>query len=80
MIAEVADCGVEQAKLAADNAQRGFESWRKTTPFERAALLAAIETALAKAARIGRDQLVDYAGRAGLSVQEAERWLAPNLD
>ncbi len=33
-----------------------------------------------KVGRIGRDQLVDYAGRAGLSVQEAERWLAPNLD
>ncbi|WP_110707616.1 NAD-dependent succinate-semialdehyde dehydrogenase [Salinicola sp. CR57] len=41
VIAEVADCGVAQAKLAADNAQRGFEAWRKTTAFERAALLKA---------------------------------------
>lgn len=41
VIAEVADCGVTHAKLAADNAQRGFESWRKTTAFERAALLKA---------------------------------------
>ncbi len=30
--------------------------------------------------RIGRDQLEDYARRKGMSVAEAERWLAPNLD
>ncbi|MGH7559987.1 MAG: methionine synthase [Gemmatimonadales bacterium] len=29
--------------------------------------------------RIGRDQVEDYAARAGLTVAEAERWLAPNL-
>ncbi len=29
--------------------------------------------------RIGRDQLEDYARRAGLPVDEAARWLAPNL-
>jgi 5-methyltetrahydrofolate--homocysteine methyltransferase len=29
--------------------------------------------------RIGRDQLEDYAGRKGWSIDEAERWLAPNL-
>jgi 5-methyltetrahydrofolate--homocysteine methyltransferase len=29
--------------------------------------------------KIGRDQVEDYARRAGLSVAEAERWLAPNL-
>ncbi|MEC8918421.1 MAG: aldehyde dehydrogenase family protein, partial [Pseudomonadota bacterium] len=49
VIAEVADCGVAQAKLAADNAQRGFESWRKTTPFERAALLKAWHQAMLEA-------------------------------
>ena len=31
-------------------------------------------------ARIGRDQLEDYAGRRGVEVDEAERWLRPNLD
>jgi 5-methyltetrahydrofolate--homocysteine methyltransferase len=31
-------------------------------------------------ARIGRDQLEDYAGRRGMSVEETERWLRPNLD
>ncbi|WP_129790993.1 methionine synthase [Sphingosinicella sp. CPCC 101087] len=31
-------------------------------------------------ARIGRDQLEDYAQRRGVSVEEAERWLRPNLD
>ncbi|MDB5670052.1 MAG: metH, partial [Alphaproteobacteria bacterium] len=31
-------------------------------------------------ARIGRDQLEDYAVRRGVSLQEAERWLRPNLD
>ncbi|HKC03714.1 MAG TPA: methionine synthase [Sphingomicrobium sp.] len=31
-------------------------------------------------ARIGRDQLEDYAARRGVPVEEAERWLRPNLD
>ena len=30
--------------------------------------------------RIGPDQLADYAARKGWSLEEAERWLAPNLD
>ncbi len=29
--------------------------------------------------RIGRDQLEDYAKRKGISIEQAERWLAPNL-
>jgi 5-methyltetrahydrofolate--homocysteine methyltransferase len=29
--------------------------------------------------RIGRDQLESYAKRKGMSIEEAERWLAPNL-
>ncbi|GFM27834.1 methionine synthase [Novosphingobium sp. PY1] len=31
-------------------------------------------------ARIGRDQLEDYAGRRGVELATAERWLRPNLD
>jgi 5-methyltetrahydrofolate--homocysteine methyltransferase len=31
-------------------------------------------------ARIGRDQLEDYAERRGVSVEQATRWLRPNLD
>jgi 5-methyltetrahydrofolate--homocysteine methyltransferase len=31
-------------------------------------------------ARIGRDQLEDYARRRGVPIEEAERWLRPNLD
>jgi len=31
-------------------------------------------------ARIGRDQLEDYAARRGVSLDEATRWLRPNLD
>jgi 5-methyltetrahydrofolate--homocysteine methyltransferase len=31
-------------------------------------------------ARIGRDQLEDYSTRRGVSVEQAERWLRPNLD
>jgi 5-methyltetrahydrofolate--homocysteine methyltransferase len=31
-------------------------------------------------ARVGRDQLEDYAVRRGVSVEQAERWLRPNLD
>ena len=31
-------------------------------------------------ARIGRDQLEEYAGRRGVSTEQAERWLRPNLD
>jgi 5-methyltetrahydrofolate--homocysteine methyltransferase len=31
-------------------------------------------------ARIGRDQLEDYAGRRGVDLEQAERWLRPNLD
>jgi 5-methyltetrahydrofolate--homocysteine methyltransferase len=30
--------------------------------------------------RIGRDQLEEYAGRKGLDLETAARWLAPNLD
>ncbi len=30
--------------------------------------------------RIGRDQVEDYASRKGISLAEAEQWLAPNLD
>jgi 5-methyltetrahydrofolate--homocysteine methyltransferase len=29
--------------------------------------------------KIGKDQVIDYARRKGLSLKEAERWLAPNL-
>jgi len=29
--------------------------------------------------RVGRDQVEDYATRKGMTVEEAERWLAPNL-
>jgi 5-methyltetrahydrofolate--homocysteine methyltransferase len=29
--------------------------------------------------RLGRDQVEDYAARKGLAVEEAERWLSPNL-
>ena len=31
-------------------------------------------------ARIGRDQLEDYSVRREISVEQAERWLRPNLD
>src|SRR5881275_248069 len=31
-------------------------------------------------ARIGRDQLEDYAARRGVTLEQAERWLRPNLD
>jgi 5-methyltetrahydrofolate--homocysteine methyltransferase len=31
-------------------------------------------------ARIGRDQMEDYAGRRGVDLDTAERWLRPNLD
>ena len=31
-------------------------------------------------ARVGRDQVEDYAARKGVSVEQAERWLRPNLD
>jgi 5-methyltetrahydrofolate--homocysteine methyltransferase len=31
-------------------------------------------------ARIGRDQLEDYAERRGVSLEQSERWLRPNLD
>jgi 5-methyltetrahydrofolate--homocysteine methyltransferase len=31
-------------------------------------------------ARIGRDQLEDYAPRRGVDLEQAERWLRPNLD
>jgi 5-methyltetrahydrofolate--homocysteine methyltransferase len=30
-------------------------------------------------ARIGRDQLEEYAGRRGVDLNQAERWLRPNL-
>ena len=30
--------------------------------------------------RIGNDQLEDYAARRGVSIEQATRWLRPNLD
>jgi 5-methyltetrahydrofolate--homocysteine methyltransferase len=30
--------------------------------------------------KIGRDQVVDYAARKGMAVEEAERWLGPSLE
>ena len=30
--------------------------------------------------RIGKDQVEDYAGRKGIAVEIAERWLSPNLN
>ncbi len=30
--------------------------------------------------KIGKDQVLDYAARKGMSVEDTERWLAPNLD
>ncbi|ATE67013.1 methionine synthase [Rhizorhabdus dicambivorans] len=38
------------------------------------------EAAYFGVARIGRDQLEDYAARRGTDLQTAERWLRPNLD
>ncbi len=29
--------------------------------------------------KIGRDQVADYARRRGVSMEQAERWLSPNL-
>ena len=29
--------------------------------------------------KIGRDQVIDYAKRKNMSVEEVERWLGPNL-
>ena len=29
--------------------------------------------------RIGRDQVEDYAARKGITLEDAERWLGPNL-
>jgi 5-methyltetrahydrofolate--homocysteine methyltransferase len=31
-------------------------------------------------ARIGEDQVADYAARRGMSIDETRRWLRPNLD
>ena len=30
--------------------------------------------------KIGKDQVEDYAGRKQMSMEEAEKWLAPNLN
>jgi len=38
-VAEVADCGPEEARLAADAAVRAFETWSKTTAYQRYAIL-----------------------------------------
>ena len=34
---------------------------------------------LAYVGKIGRDQVEDYAARKGMSVDDMERWLSPNL-
>ena len=42
-------------------------------------LLLASRGAVLRLGKIGRDQVEDYARRKGMTVAEAERWLAPNL-
>jgi len=37
------------------------------------------ETRYFSVGRVGRDQLEDYARRKGWDLEEAERWLRPNL-
>lgn len=39
LLASVADCGPDQARAAADASVAAFETWRRTTAYERAALL-----------------------------------------
>ena len=39
VVAEVADCGADEAAQAAETATRAFESWKTTTAFERSELL-----------------------------------------
>jgi len=34
---------------------------------------------LLRVGKIGRDQVEDYARRSGMTLSEAEKWLAPNL-
>jgi 5-methyltetrahydrofolate--homocysteine methyltransferase len=38
------------------------------------------ESAYFGVAKIGKDQLEEYAGRRGVDVETATRWLRPNLD
>jgi succinate-semialdehyde dehydrogenase/glutarate-semialdehyde dehydrogenase len=38
-VGEVQDCGVAEARIAADTAVRAFASWRNTTAYERATIL-----------------------------------------
>ena len=42
-------------------------------------IFASPESAYFNVGTIGRDQLEDYASRCGITVEEAARWLAPNL-
>ena len=35
--------------------------------------------ATSRVGRVGRDQVEDYARRKGIGLEEAERWLSPNL-
>ncbi len=46
---------------------------------ERLVLLAPATRATSPSARSTRDQVEDYAARKGMTLAEAERWLAPNL-
>ncbi len=39
VVAQVADCGADEARRAADVAFEAFQTWRRTTAFERSALL-----------------------------------------
>ena len=46
---------------------------------QRLVLLASGRRATWRSGRIDRDQVLDYARRKGMTVEEVERWLAPNL-
>ncbi|TGD75333.1 methionine synthase [Mangrovimicrobium sediminis] len=65
-----ANCGVELSESFAMSPASSVSGWYFAHP----------ESRYFAVGKIGRDQVEDLAARKGVTVQEVERWLRPNLD
>ena len=70
---------VDGATLAEPDAQTPEQPARRRSAHRAHARAGAPQSRYFVLGRVGRDQVEDYARRKGWTVDEAEKWLSPNL-